>query len=353
MSTPPRRKILLVGLGSIGQRHARNLRALGGDGVTLLAHRARRDAPLLTDPLRPRRDVDPAAALGIETFTDYAAALAQRPDAVYVANPTSLHLATARQAAEAGCHLFIEKPLSHSLEGVPELLDLVARRGLVATVGYQLRFHPALRLARELLAQGAIGRLLGVRADFGEFLPGWHPYEDYRQGYAARAALGGGVVLTQIHDFDYLGWLFGWPERVAAFGGRLGALEIDVEDTVCSQLEVTREGRPFPIQLWQDFLSRPARRRCEVVGEDGTLTVDLVAHAVRCLHRERGVVAEKTFTEFDRNEIFLAQMRNFLASLDGVEMPAVPLAEAARSLAVALAVKESLRRRATVEVPRL
>src|SRR5204863_1605636 len=105
-----------------------------------------------------------------------------------------------------------------------ELIATARSRDAVVAVGCQLRSHPALRRLHDLLAEGVLGRLIAVHVEQGEYLPGWHSYEDYRQSYAARRELGGGVVLTQIHELDYVHWLFGLPQRVFAVGGRLGSL---------------------------------------------------------------------------------------------------------------------------------
>lgn len=144
-------KVLIAGLGSVGQRHARNLRALCGAGVEILAYRVRGLPQVITDTMTLDDTVAVEAACGIRSFASLDQSLAERPDAVMVCNPNSLHLQTAMAAAHAGCHLFIEKPLSHTVDGVDELIAVVERQRLVATVGYQLRFHPALARARALL----------------------------------------------------------------------------------------------------------------------------------------------------------------------------------------------------------
>ena len=161
---------------------------------------------------------------------DLTQALASRPDVVFITNPSSLHVPVALEAARQGCHLFIEKPLSHSLAQVSELVALCDEQQLVTCVAYQLRYHPGFVRLRELLRAGALGELLSVRAEVGEYLPGFHPYEDYRRMYASKSALGGGVTLSQIHEIDYLCALFGAPRRVFSMGGHVSSLEIDVDD---------------------------------------------------------------------------------------------------------------------------
>lgn len=180
---------------------------------------------------------------GYPVETDLAAALARRPDAVIVSNPTALHLDVAIPAASAGCHLLIEKPVSHNLERLDELEAAVARGGGQVLVGYQFRFHPGLQEVKGLLEKSGIGRPVSACAQWGEYLPGWHPWEDYRQSYSARADLGGGVVLTVSHPFDYLRWLLGEVREVAAAVANLGGLVADVEDTAEAILGFQEIGR--------------------------------------------------------------------------------------------------------------
>lgn len=336
------RKILIAGLGGIGQRHARNLRALLGENLELTAYRTKRSSPALTDRMQVESGQEVEAKFQCHVFTSLTEALADKPEAVVISNPTSLHLPIARAAAEAGCHVFIEKPVSHTIDGVQDFLDLVDRKRIVTFVGYQWRFHPMLESLRRSLAAKPVGRIISVLARFGEYLPGWHPYEDYRQSYAARRELGGGVLLTQIHDFDYLGWLFGWPRRVFCTGGKLSGLEINVEDTASTLLECEMDGNKLPIHVHQDYVQRPPERCCRIIGESGTIEVNLVQHSY-VVRNERGDLIEaESFDSFDRNQMFINEMRHFLACLDGREVSRISAAEGTKSLRVALAALQSL-----------
>ena len=268
-------KFLVVGLGGIGQRHVRNLRTLLGSDADIAAYRVRRDSPALDDRLQVEVGRDVEEKYGVRAVADLEAALKDKPDAVLVCNPTSLHMEVALKAAEAGCGLFIEKPLSHDETRLDELIELVERRHVVALVGYQMRFHPCLLRLRTLLAKKAVGRVVSVRVEVGEYLPGWHTYEDYRRMYASRADLGGGVVLSQIHELDYVYWLFGLPRRVFALGGHLSGLEIDVEDVASTLFECVVDGRAVPVHVHQDYLQRPPARGCKIIGDAGQIHVDL------------------------------------------------------------------------------
>ena len=262
-------RVLIAGLGSIGRRHLRNLLRLGVDDILL--YRTRPDPP--------------EEAPELPVFTDLSLALAARPDVVIVSNPTSHHLRVAVPAAEAGCHLFIEKPLSHSWAGVDELLATVRRRGLITLMGFDLRFDPGLRTIRGLLADGRIGRVVGVQAQVGQYLPDWHPWEDYRRGVSARVEAGGGVILDLIHELDYLTWLLGPASSVACFADRVSGLEIETEDTAAMLLRfANRRDRHGPPGLHpahrqshlsdhrrrgRDPLGLPCRKRALVRGPPG------------------------------------------------------------------------------------
>jgi predicted dehydrogenase len=330
-------KVLVAGLGGIGQRHLRNLKSLVGEDLEVLAYRVRRDTPLLTDTLGIDESADVETRYGVRSFSEIEPALAENPDLVLVCNPTSLHLEVAQKAAEAGCHLAIEKPVSNTLEGVDVLIEIVERKQLVALVAYQWRFHPLLRRVREILEAGSLGRIVSVQAEIGEFLPGWHGYEDYRRMYAARRDQGGGVILTQSHELDYLLWLFGKPSRIFAIGGKKSRLGIDVEDTAAILMDMGG----VPVQLQQDFVQRPPRRRLRIVGDEGKIVTDLLAPRLE-VYRAGDLVEESRFEGFTRNDMFLGEMSHLLDCLAGRAKPAVSLHDGKASLEMALAALHSL-----------
>ncbi len=320
-------KFLIAGLGSIGRRHLGNLLALGERDILLYRTHA---GTLPDDDLK-----------NFPTETDLAAALAHRPDAVIVSNPTSLHLEVAIPAAEAGCHLLLEKPITHSLEGTDELQAALRRGGGKVLVGFQFRFHPGLQCLRRLLAEGAIGRPLSARAHWGEYLPDWHPWEDYRQGYSARRDLGGGVVLTLSHPLDYLVWLLGNVARLWAFTGKLGDLDLQVEDTAEIGLRFA-SGALGSLHL--DYSQQPPAHRLEIIGTQGTLRWNNADGATRlCLAREASWQVFPAPEDFERNHLFQAEMRHFLEVVRGEAEPVCTLQDGLSALRLALAVHASQR----------
>lgn len=325
---------LVVGLGSIGYRHLKNLNKLGVAGIVLLRSGS------------GNRPLD--SRLGFPVESDLDRALARRPTAVIVSNPTSLHLETAMAAAEKGCHLFIEKPVSHSWTGIAELWRLVRDRSLVAMTGFQFRFHPLLRTIEQWLREGRLGRVVSCRAEYAEYLPSWHPEEDYRRGYSARAGLGGGPVLTLCHPFDYLRWLLGEVGSVTGAVDKLSHLEIDTEDTAHALLRF-RSGAIGGVEL--DLIQHPRRHALQLVGEGGTARLDFEDGSL-CLMPANGgpPLTATTPPGFERNDMFVDELRNFLASLVGSEVPACTLEDGIRALEIALAVLRSSQERREIDV---
>lgn len=289
-------KYLFVGLGSIGQRHLRNLRNKTDE--TIMAYRSTQ-----------KNISELNSEYNIISYDNFDKALAEKPDAVFITNPTSLHLPFALKAARKGCHLFIEKPISCSLDGLDELFSIVEKNKLICYVGFNLRFHPNLIKIKELLTKKKIGRVLFARIQVGQYLPDWHPHEDYRNGYSARKDLGGGVLLTLIHELDYAYWLFGEIESVCAYLGKLSSLEIDVEDTA-SIIMKTRENAFLEIHL--DYIQKPQVRTCEIVGEDGRIEWDYFKNEVKLsLNKDESPVSYKE-DKFERNDMYEDEMEHFL-----------------------------------------
>jgi predicted dehydrogenase len=328
----------------------RNVRSLLGDEAELLAYRARGHSLVLSEQMTVRPDTTPEQAYGIRSFSRLDDALAERPDAVFITNPNSFHVPVAIRAAQAGCSLFVEKPLSHTLDGIAELTQLVEQQRLVAFVAYQFRFHPGLQLIKSFVEQGRMGRIVAAHIVNGEYIPDWHPYEAYGETHAARRDLGGGCVHIQTHEIDYAIWLFGMPRQVFAVGGSLSRLQVDVEDSVSMLLRCEQQGQPVPVHIHLDYLQRPPQRVCEVVGDAGKIRYDYYQGHVDFHDTASRQWQHHDFSGFDRNQMFLDELRHFLACLRGESTSAIDLREGARSVTVAVAAESSLRSNNAVEL---
>jgi predicted dehydrogenase len=330
-------KFLIAGLGSIGRRHFRNLIALGEKDIVLLRTRK---ATLPDDELA-----------GYPVETDIHEAIKKhKPDAVIVANPTALHLDIAIPAAEAGCHILLEKPISDSLDRLDTLQQAAQKSRSKILVGFQFRYHPTLNKARELIQANAIGKLLTVHAHWGEYLPQWHPWEDYRQSYAARADLGGGVIRTLTHPLDYLRYLIGEVDSLWSFNGHISPLEMEVEDVAEIGLKFSN-GAIGGVHL--NYVQRPPRHTLEIIGTQGTLRWDN-ADGILQLQKFSAPFASysddppapviETFSPpdgFERNQLFVSQTRHFVETAQGESEPLCSLEDGVMALRLALAAKAS------------
>jgi predicted dehydrogenase len=317
-------KYLLAGFGSVGRRHFRNLLAMGERDIVIY-HTQHSTLP-----------DDELAGFAVES--DLRAALAYGPDAAIIANPTALHLEVAIPAAQCGCHLLLEKPLSHSLARLEELKLAVTQNHCRVLVGYQFRFHPGLQQLKKLLDQGAIGTPVSAHAHWGEYLPGWHPWEDFKKGYAARLELGGGVVLTLSHPLDYLGWLLGEVDSIWAVTSNR-SLSLMVEDTAEIGLRY-KNGTLGSIHL--DYLQRPPSHWLEVIGTQGTIHWDNADGITRLSKAgadgKAGAWQDFLPPEgFERNTLFLDELRHFRDVLGGKARPVCNLHDGETALRLALA----------------
>jgi predicted dehydrogenase len=320
-------KFLIAGLGSIGRRHFRNLLSLGERDILLYrTHHA-----TLTD--------DELVSFPVET--DLRVALAWRPDAVIISNPTALHLDVAIPAAHCGCHILLEKPVSHSMARVDELERAVQQNGVKVLLGFQFHFHPGLKRIKQLLDAGAIGDPLSARAHWGEYLPNWHPWEDFKQSYAARPELGGGVILTLSHPLDYLRWLMGEVDSLWSFTSQKG-LNMPVEDLAEISLRF-KNGAIGSLHL--DYDQRPPSHTLEIIGTLGTLRWDNADGAVRLAQvgADGATGAWESYPPpagFERNWMFMEELRHFFQVIRGEAEPICNLKDGIQALRLALAARQ-------------
>lgn len=313
-------RVAVVGLGSIGRRHVRLL-CERGDEVAVV--RRTREAA-----------AESRHELGVEAFSELGALAAWGAEAVVVANPTSLHVETALAALRLGCHVLVEKPLSHSLDGVDDLLSAAAASGLRLGVATNLRFHPAVETIRAAVLDGAIGRLLCARAEVGTDLPSWHPGEDHRAGYAARADLGGGAFLTLVHELDLLVWIAGDPVWSTGTRARVGNVTTDVEDVADA---VVRHASGCVGSVHMDLLDQSFHRRSRWVGERGSIEWSWGGPVRLLTAAAESVLWEDA--DFDLDDTYRRELDDFLESYRTGAAPRGTGSDARKALEVAATVE--------------
>ena len=288
-------KILIAGLGSIGRRHLKNLISLGESDIVL--YRTHKSS-------LPDEELDK-----FPVETDLRKAFGNKPDAVIISNPTAMHMVIAEQAAKANCHIFIEKPISHTIESLSPFETALKKSTGVVLTGFQFRFNPGLKTVKRIIDDNEVGHPVSFLSHWGEYLPGWHPWENYRKGYAANRDMGGGVVLTLSHPLDYLRWLFGEVKELYAYTGNFSDLEINCEDTA----EVLISFRNNIIGgLHLDYYEQPKRHFLSIICSKGTLHWEYEKSDVRLVRASGDTVEIPPPEDYERNHMYLAEMQHFL-----------------------------------------
>ncbi|MBF0343550.1 MAG: Gfo/Idh/MocA family oxidoreductase [Nitrospirae bacterium] len=319
-------KFAVFGRGSIGTKHIHNLQSLGF--VDIQAVSFRRDV---------RKDIHYKQTYGINTLHSIDELSDYNPDAFIIANPTSKHIETAKIAIGMESHIFMEKPLSHSLDGVDCLQDNILKKGLVFLQGNNLRFHPVLIMIKNIIENGDLGDICFARVVAGQYLPDWHPLEDYRDSYSAIAALGGGVVLTLQHEIDYVYWFFGKIKVVKSIVKKVSNLEIDVEDVAGILLETQR----CPIvEVHLDYLQQPCKRYIQVQGTMGSLEYSFGDDSLKLHDLQMDIYKEiLNVRNYDYNETYLNELTHFIDCIDKGEKVAVNIYDAINVLKICLEIK--------------
>ena len=286
-------KVLIVGFGSIGRRHLNNLNKLGFKGELFCFRRKMEQIEgfphvrILTTPL--------------QVFDI-------RPDVMFICNPSHLHAKWINIAADLNCHTFVEKPVVTSISALDSLRKLrssFAER--VFFVGYMMRYHKGILALKKMLDDKLIGSVYHARVEFGGYLPSW-PYVDYKESYAARLDMGGGVILTISHEVDLVEYLFGESHELTAIKSRTKLLDISAEEMA----EIIFNYEDKQVSLHLDYLQKDYRRNIRVLGDEGSLTWDWNRSTITL--KKIGELENEIFqiADFDVNDLYLDEVADFL-----------------------------------------
>lgn len=298
----------LVGRGSIGTRHLKNLKCLSNDYIVAYSEFTDKD-----------KDYEYKSKYGIRTFHNLEEVKKINPAAFIIANPTAKHMKFAWIAIEMNSHIFMEKPLSHVLDGVEELKNELTSKNLVFFMANNLRFHPALNEIKRLIENNEFGDIYFARIMAGQYLPDWHPWEDYRNSYSARKDLGGGVVLTLQHEIDSAYWLFGKFKKVKSFVKKISDLKIDVED-IASVITETESGQLVEIHI--DYLQRPPKRSIQIQGSNGSIDYCFGDQYLQFYDLKRQEYRNiLNLKNYDNNQMYMDEMEHFYKCITTGEEP--------------------------------
>jgi predicted dehydrogenase len=277
-----------------------------------------------------------ASRFGVPTAVTLDQQLIRSADALLICVPPADHLTYLAIAIEHGLHVFVEKPIAAAMEGLGELLEKASRSTRVLAVGCNLRFHPSIRQIKELVQKGTIGPILAGQAEIGQYLPDWHPWEDYRDYYPSRRVQGGG--LDAVCDLDYLCWILGEVTHLTCFAGKLSSLEIDTEDVAFFLL---RFENGAIVSLQTDMIQREQVQRCKLIGEQGTIVWDIHEKAVKVYTADSRAWAVYPEPDGAVESGYLEDTREFVSAIRDGRPPLNDLFSEAKLLRLVL---EGLRR---------
>lgn len=304
------KRILIVGLGSIGRRHLRLARQL---------------FPIADIKVLRRQMTDDIPEYSSGCLSSIEEAIKFSPQIGIIANPAPFHVGIAQALAEIGVNLLIEKPLAASMDGVERLVNTSRLMNTVLTTGYNLRFLPSIQTFRDFLDKDIIGRVLSVRCECGQFLPLWRPDDDYQKGVSANSNLGGGALLELSHELDYLRWIFGEVSWVKASLSRQSELAIDVEDSVHLILgfETTGKSQQLVASVSLDFIRHDSTRVCTAIGENGSLRWNGLTGDVELFEKGSLRWSPVFSHSHERDDSYLAEWTNFIDCIYGYDVPLV------------------------------
>ena len=333
--------VLFIGLGGVGQRHLRVLKKLF-PLATVHAVRKKNATHEITDQLQLDTNVNIVEKYNINICKTIDEAIGFNLDFAIISNPTSLHIDAALVLLENKIPALIEKPLSNNNKNIDKIVGLSKKNNTPFSVAFMMRFHPCFIKLSDYLENSAIGRIYNVNIDVNSFFPLWHPYEKYNELYAARKDLGGGVVLTEIHEIDLLNTLFGEPISLLAIGGKRSTLDIDVEDNVSVLLKYKKNDYEFASSINMSFVQKTPYRCIRILGENGCILWDIVKGVISLNNYTDNISKTDSFESFNRNDMFEDQLLSFISSINNKVDYDKALNDSIGGHKIAMVIKESL-----------
>ena len=303
-------KIIFFGLGSIGQRHLQNISKVISS-PDLYCFKKNQNDNLIKNGKKYDK-INVLKKYKVKKITNISKLKSINFDYAFICNPSSLHIKYAILLAKLGVNLFIEKPLSNSLKDVKKLERIIKKKNIKCMLGFNLRYNDCYKYIKNKLKDKTFfGKIYKVDLFNGEFLPNYHPYEDYRKSYASKKNLGGGVLLTQIHELDLILSLFGKPKKIYSYCNKISNLKIDVEDNVDSIMVMKNK---IILNLHLDYITIPSTRYLRIYGYDKNLYWDYYKNQIEIYDKKLMKLKKISFKKLNRNLMFEKEIKDFINS---------------------------------------
>jgi predicted dehydrogenase len=280
-------------------------------------------------------------------------ALNEKPDFAVITNETRYHIPITLKLAKFGLDLFIEKPLSDSMKDIKKLKKIICERKLITQIGCNLRFYPPIKKIKVLIEKQIVGKPISVQVETGSYLPDWHPWEDYRKGYAAKKELGGGILLTAIHEIDYLYWIFGKITSVSSITGKFSDLETNTDDLSVSLIKFKNN---LIGEVHLDYFQRPFFKRCKIRCTRGIILWDSESNKVKIYNTklkkwvDQRVISNYKLISKKVNIMYMDEMIHFLHCIENRKKTINDFNQGLDVLEIALAIRKASEKKKTVLV---
>jgi len=304
--------ILIIGFGSIGQRHFRNIKKIFKGKINFFLLRKIYKTPILTknNNVKKNQIVSTKSISYIKNLNDIKIKKINL-QAAFICSPTSFHIEQLNWLIKNDINTFVEKPLSNNFKGLSKLKKINKKSSAITMIGYQMRFNPLINfLSNEENFFKFIGKLNFVEIKNGEDVRDFHPWEDYSKSYTSKKKLGGGVTLSQIHEFDYFNLIFKKYKIVECKSLILKTsnLKIDVDDTSSHLLHLRRKNENVICVINLNFYENPKTRTIKFVGDKGCLIANLNRNHITIFKKKKKII--KKFN-FKKNDIFINELKYF------------------------------------------
>lgn len=328
--------ILIIGFGSIGRRHANNLLSLTKSNLIIYTNRKNIKKTEFTNHTKNK--------YRIKISDDLKQCINEKPKICFICNETNLHIDFAIRLAKQKMDIFIEKPLSHTMKNITSLQSIIQKNRKILMVGCNFRFYPPIQKIKQLIVNESVGKIISVQCENNSYLPDWHPSENYQKSYAAKDSKGGGVTLTQIHELDFLTWIFGNYKEIHSLVRKRSKLKITSDDISVSIIELKNK---IILELHLNYFSRPFYKRIKIRGTNGIIYWNSKQNTIKVFNNKKQewsiipIPDNYLLTKKSVNQMYIDEIKYFLKHVNTRKQPMNNLREAISILETALKIKSS------------
>jgi len=314
-------KFLVIGCGSIGQRHISNLISLGF-----------KDIQIYDSNKKLSKKTGKMLGVSVKNSLDFL-----NIDCTFICTPPNSHILLAKKALKEKSHIFIEKPISNSLKGISEIEKLSKKHSRKIFVGYVFRMDLGIQRIKKILSKNSIGKVISFDAYEGWYLPNWRPWQDHTKSYTGSKKLGGGIIFDGSHEINYLQWLGGDIKQVFSYYRDISHLKVKSEGLA----EILLDFKSKAIgRVHLDFVNPQYNRHCEIIGEKGSIKWDFAKKTIEVRKYNSKKITKFQYSK-DSNKMYLNEIKHIIKCLRGKEKNSLSIHDAVKTLKISLAIKKS------------